>query len=101
MAARNAADALEPMTASEAKIYQRLRGHLATLKLGAAAEMLTTVLDAARAEQLSTVATVERLLAVEVEVAEARRLVGRLRFACLPAPHQLADSPPSLASTRS
>ncbi|CQD22619.1 LprM protein [Mycobacterium lentiflavum] len=33
----------------------------------------------------------ERLLAVEVEASTARRLAGRLRFACLPTPATLAD----------
>ncbi|MDQ2788672.1 MAG: hypothetical protein M3Y73_02775 [Actinomycetota bacterium] len=74
------------MSASEATPYQRLRSHLATLKLGAAAEALTTVLDTARTEQLSTIAALERPLALEVEVTERRRLAGRLRFACRPAP---------------
>jgi DNA replication protein DnaC len=81
----------EPMSAREAVIYQRLRSHLATLKLGAAAEALTTVLDTARTEQLSTIAALERLLAIEVEVTQHRRLAGRLRFACLPAPWSLTD----------
>jgi hypothetical protein len=53
------------------------------------------VLDAARTEQLSLITTLERLLGieveVEVEVAEARRHTGRLRFACLPSPHTLTD----------
>jgi DNA replication protein DnaC len=74
-----------PSSLPEAALYQRLRSHLAALKLGAAAEALTAVLDAARAEQLSRVATLERLLGIEVELTEARRLVSRLRFACLPA----------------
>jgi DNA replication protein DnaC len=74
-----------PMSPTEAALYQRLRGHLAVLKLGASAEALPGVLDAARAEQLSLVAALERLLGIEVELAEARRLAGRLRFACLPA----------------
>jgi DNA replication protein DnaC len=74
-----------PMSGTEAATYQRLRSHLTVLKLGASAEALTGVLDAARAEQLSLVAALERLLGIEVELAEARRLTGRVRFACLPA----------------
>ena len=74
-----------PMSSTEAATYQRLRSHLEVLKLGACAEALTGVLDAARAEQLSPVAALERLLGIEVELAETRRLTGRLRFACLPA----------------
>ncbi|MFZ5852216.1 MAG: IS21-like element helper ATPase IstB [Actinomycetota bacterium] len=80
-----------PRTPSEAERYQRLRSHLAFLKLTAAAEALPAVLDAARAEDLSATATLERLLAVEVAATEDRRLTSRLRFACLPAPWTLAD----------
>lgn len=80
-----------PRTQSEAERYQRLRAHLAFLKLADAAAALPAVLDAARAEDLSATATLERLLAVEVVATEARRLASRLRFACLPAPWTLAD----------
>jgi DNA replication protein DnaC len=78
-----------PATAEAASRYQRLRSHLAALKLHAAAEALPTVLDAAAAEQLSLTAALERLLAIEVDATEARRLAGRLRFACLPTPATL------------
>ena len=78
-----------PATAEAASRYQRLRGHLAALKLHAAAEALPTVLDAAAAEQLSLTAALERLLAIEVDATEARRLAGRLRFASLPTPATL------------
>ena len=80
-----------PMTAKEAAGYQKLRGHLAALKLAAAAEALPAVLDAARAEGLSLTAALERLLAIECEATDARKLTGRLRFACLPTPATLAD----------
>ncbi len=36
-------------------------------------------------------ATLERLLGLEVDATEARRLAGRLRFACLPTPASLED----------
>jgi DNA replication protein DnaC len=81
----------KPMTAAEARGYQALRGHLATLKLAAAAEALPSVLDAARAEKLSMTGTLERLLSIEVDATEARRLAGRLRFACLPSPATLEE----------
>ena len=81
----------EPMTSAEASRYQQLRAHLTTLKLAAAAEALPAVLDQARAEQLSLTAALERLLALEVDSTEARRLAGRLRFACLPTPATLED----------
>jgi DNA replication protein DnaC len=81
----------QPMTASEARGYQALRGHLAALKLTAAAEALPAVLDASQAEGLSLTAALERLLAIECEATEARKLTGRLRFACLPTSATLDD----------
>lgn len=79
----------EPMSASQASLYQQLRSHLAELKLTTAAEHLPGVLDQAAAEGLSTTAALERLLGLEVEATEARRLAGRLRFASLPSPATL------------
>jgi DNA replication protein DnaC len=84
-------NALAPTPGGEAAIYQRLRAHLAALKLTAAAEALTEVLDAARAEDLSPIATLERLLAAEVTAAATRRHAGLLRLAALPAPYTLTD----------
>jgi DNA replication protein DnaC len=75
----------------EAALYQRLREHLGYLRLPDAAAALPTVLDEARAHQLSALATVERLLAVEVAATQARRLASRTHFACLPAGYTLAD----------
>ncbi len=80
-----------PNTAEAASPYQRLRGHLAVLKLHDAAEALPSVLDQAAAEELSMTAALDRLLSIEVEATEARRLTGRLRFACLPTPASLKD----------
>ncbi len=80
-----------PMTGTQASLYQQLRGHLAALKLSAAAEHLPSVLATADAEAWSTTATLEHLLAREVEATEARKLAGRLRFASLPTPATLAD----------
>ena len=65
-----------PMTGEQAAAYQRLRAHLAYLKLPTAAEQLPEVLDTARTEKLSVTATLERLLAAEVTETEARRLAG-------------------------
>ena len=76
---------------SEASTYQDLRGHLATLRLAAAAEVLPATLEAARAEGLSHTAFLERLLAVEVEATLARRQASLARFACLPSPWRIAD----------
>ena len=80
-----------PSTGAQASLYQQLRSHLGTLKLHDAAEHLPAVLDAATAEGLSLTAALERLLAIEVDATEARRLAGRLRFACLPTPARLED----------
>ena len=77
--------------AAQASLYQQLRAHLAMLKLHDAAEHLPAVLEAAREEQLSLTAALERLLAIEVTATEARRLAGRLRFASLPTPARLDD----------
>ena len=56
-----------PGTVAQASVYQRLRGHLAALKLHAAAEHLPGVLETATADGLSLTAALERLLAIEVE----------------------------------
>jgi DNA replication protein DnaC len=77
--------------ASEGSVYQALRGHLATLRLAAAAEALPGVLEAARSEGLGHTAMLERLLAIEVTATEARRRASLERFASLPAPWRLAD----------
>jgi len=76
---------------NEASLYQALRGHLATLRLAAAAEALPGVLEAARAENLGPTALLERLLGIEVKATEARRHASLERFASLPAPWRLAD----------
>ncbi len=79
-----------PSSAAQAGLYQQLRSHLAALKLADAAEALPTVLDQARDEKLTLTAALERLLAIELAASDARRLAGRLRFACLPTPATLA-----------
>jgi len=80
-----------PMSGSQASLYQQLRGHLAALKMHAAAEHLPAVLADAEAQGWSMTATLEHLLAREVEATEARKLAGRVRFASLPTPATLAD----------
>ena len=72
-------------------VYQQLRSHLAYLRLAAAAEQLAPALQDAEREQLSYTRFLERLLAVEVEATERRRLEGRLRFASFPTPKTLAE----------
>jgi len=81
---------MSPAT-TEASRYQQLRGHLAYLKLTDAAEALPAVLDTAKTEKLSATATLERLLRIEVQATEARRVAGRLRFANLPTAATLDD----------
>jgi DNA replication protein DnaC len=76
---------------TENQVYQQLRGHLAALRMTAAAEALPAELDHARTSQLSHTAFLERLLAREVQAAHARRQASLARFACLPAPWQIAD----------
>jgi DNA replication protein DnaC len=78
------------MTAAESR-YQQLRSHLHYLRLDAAAEVLPAQLEQARKQKLSHTAFLERLLAIEVEATEQRKLAGRLRFASLPAPWTLDD----------
>jgi hypothetical protein len=65
-----------PNTADRASLYQRLRGHLAVLKLHDTAEALPSVLDQAVAKNLSMTAALDRLLSLEVPATEARRLTG-------------------------
>jgi len=76
---------------SENSTYQKLRGHLAYLRLAAAAEALPGELDHAAKAKLGHTAFLERLLDVEVAATEARRHAGLERFANLPAPWRLAD----------
>ena len=90
-ATAGAAGPVEPRSGAEAALYQRLREHLAYLRLPDAAAALPTVLDQARDQAWSVTATLERLLAAEVDATEARRLASRTHFACLPAGYTLAD----------
>ncbi|MGH9282281.1 MAG: IS21-like element helper ATPase IstB [Acidimicrobiales bacterium] len=76
---------------SESSTYQKLRSHLAYLRLGAAAEALPAVLEHAQTAQLSHTAFLEQLMASEVTATEARRLAGLERFSRLPAPWRLSD----------
>ncbi|HET6951489.1 MAG TPA: IS21-like element helper ATPase IstB [Acidimicrobiales bacterium] len=72
-------------------VYQQLRGQLAYLRLGAAAEALPGALDHAVKHKLGPSAFLARLLEVEVAATEARRHAGLERFARLPAPWRIDD----------
>jgi DNA replication protein DnaC len=71
--------------------YQQLRGHLAHLKLTAAAEALPGLLDQARTDKTGHAEFLEALLRIEVEATEVRRWEGRRRFANFPAPWRITD----------
>jgi DNA replication protein DnaC len=76
---------------SDNSTYQKLRSHLAYLRLGAAAEALPGELDHAAKAKLGHTAFLERLLDVEVAATQARRHASLERFASLPAPWRLDD----------
>ena len=76
---------------SRDSIYQQLRGHLAYLKLAAAAEALPGYLEAARQQDMGHTHFLQALLRVEVEATETRRWNSRMRFANFPTPWQLDD----------
>ncbi|HEX2772646.1 MAG TPA: IS21-like element helper ATPase IstB [Micromonosporaceae bacterium] len=71
--------------------YQKLRSHLAFLRMSAAAEALPGELDHARAAKATHQGFLERLLAIEVDAVDARRRASLARFASLPSPFTLAD----------
>ena len=73
------------------EVYQRLRSHLAYLKLAAAAEALPAQLEAARADGDSHTVFCERLLGLEVAATSARRHAARLQLAGFPAPWRVTD----------
>ena len=76
---------------TERSDYQKLRAHLAYLRMGAAAEALPGLLDEAIRTKCSTQAFLEKLLSVEVDAVEERRRVTLERFASLPSPFTLSD----------
>lgn len=76
---------------TSAQTYQRLRSHLAFLKMAAAAEALPAVLDAAREDGTPPLEAIEALLAVQVNATEHRQQASRLHFANLPAPWSIDD----------
>ncbi len=71
--------------------YQQLRGHLAYLKLGAAAEQLPQALEKAEKAKPGYTQFLSDLLAVEVTATEERRLAGRMRMAGFPSTKTLEE----------
>jgi DNA replication protein DnaC len=86
-----AATGLAGQPPTSAQTYQRLRSHLAFLKMAAAAEALPAVLDAAREDGTPPLEAIEALLAVQVNATEHRQQASRLHFANLPAPWSIDD----------
>lgn len=74
-----------------ADAYQRLRGHLAYLKLNAAIDALPALLDEARDAGLPVLDALEQLMGTEAAAARERKLASRLRWAALPSPWRLED----------
>lgn len=71
--------------------YQKLRAHLAFLRMTAAAEALPAELDHAIKAKLTHQGFLERLLALEVAAVDERRRMSLSRFASLPSPFTLSD----------
>ena len=71
--------------------YQELRGHLAYLKLTAAAEQLPAALEDAQKAKPGYAQFLTDLLAVEVSATEQRRLSGRMRMAGFPSTKTLEE----------
>ena len=71
--------------------YQQLRGHLAYLKLAAAAEQLPAALEAAEKAKPGYTQFLHDLLDVEVEATRERRLASRLRLAGFPSTKTLEE----------
>ena len=71
--------------------YQQLRGHLAYLKLTAAAEQLPAALEAAEKAKPGYTQFLHDLLDVEVAATRERRLASRLRLAGFPSTKTLEE----------
>jgi hypothetical protein len=71
--------------------YQKLRAHLAFLRMTAATEALPGELEHAGKASLTHAAFLERILAVEAGAVDERRRASLERFAALPSPFTLGD----------
>ena len=72
-------------------LYEQLKDDLGYLKLTRAAEVLPSLLDRVRDEQLSHTAFLAELLAEEAAATRNRRMAARLRFAHFPARRTLSE----------
>ena len=66
----DSSNSVGPQSQSAISVYQQLRGHLAVLKLDAAAEALPQVLAAASEHEWSMTQTLEHLLGIEVDATD-------------------------------
>ena len=71
--------------------YQRVRSHLAYLKLQSVAEHLAPALEAAESDKPAYAELLDELLGGEVAASEQRRLERRLRLAGFPHQKRLED----------
>lgn len=78
-------------TVAPSELYEQLKDDLGHLKLTRAAELLPTLLDRARDEQLSHAAFLAELVAAEAAATRNRRMAARLRFAHFPTRRTLQE----------
>jgi DNA replication protein DnaC len=74
-----------PSPTTPSGLYEQLKDDLGSLKLTQAAELLPTLLDRAREEQLSHTAFLAELVAAEAAATRNRRMAARLGLAHVPA----------------
>jgi DNA replication protein DnaC len=78
-------------TQTPSGLYEQLKDDLGYLKLVRAAELLPSLLDRARDQQLTHAQFLAELLAEEAAATRNRRMAARLRFAHFPARRTLAE----------
>jgi DNA replication protein DnaC len=78
-------------TQTPSGLYEQLKDDLGYLKLVRAAELLPSLLDRARDQQLPHAQFLAELLAEEAAATRNRRVAARLRFAHFPARRTLAE----------
>src|ERR671922_2048357 len=78
-------------TVTPSGLYEQLKDDLGYLKLVRAAEVLPSLLDRARDQQLTHAQFLAELLAEEAAATRNRRMAARLRFAHFPARRTLDE----------